>query len=352
MISPEQGMRGVSNGTTNGYLAYGTSGVGNKITYATDTTTAYTSANLTNQNSMATIDGYTLSPNDNFNQIVISGKLTTTAVNEIRSTNFANNSILSGSINSNSIFSVIGGYTPFSIRSVRSGTIPTEEIGPSHFARETLRSGNFSSGLLRLSDLLGDVVRSGNIGDRQINSGHFSSNFIVTSSMVASGQIDPSVDFAETAGLNTNQPLCDLFVFQEQCSGIKAVCIASGSRIVRAQRASGLRLPAIGVTNGNVSSGSTGLVYYLGGVGRTGTLAQNSGLNNGISGFQGQPLYVGSGGNIVNQSGFWVGGVQQPPFLSGNMQQQIGIAISGGIFVMPSPRITRSGFRGTLPYDI
>ena len=33
-------------------------------------------------------------------------------------------------------------------------------------------------------------------------------------------------------------------------------------------------------------------------------------------------------------------------------QQQIGIAISGGIFVMPSPIITRSGFRGTLPYDI
>jgi hypothetical protein len=169
--------------------------------------------------------------------------------------------------------------------------------------------------------------------------------------MVASGQIDPSVDFAQTAGLNTNQPLCDLFVFQEQCSGIKAVCIASGSRIVRAQRASGLRLPAIGVTNGNVSSGSTGLVYYLGGVGRTGTLAQNSGLNNGISGFQGLPLYVGSGGNIVNLSG--MRGVSSgPAFLSGNMQQQIGIAISGGIFVMPSPRITRSGFLGTLPYDI
>ena len=351
LISPDQGMQGVSNGTTNGYLAYGTSGVGNKITYATDTTTAYTSANLTNQNSMATIDGYTLSQNDNFNQIVTSGKLTTTAANKVNSTNFADNSILSGNINSNSIFSVIGGYTPFSIRSVRSGTIPTEEIGPSHFARETLRSGNFSSGLLRLVDLLGDQIQSGNIGNRQINSGHFSSNFIVTSSMVASGQIDPSVDFAETAGLNTNQPLCDLFVFQEQCSGIKAVCIASGSRIVRAQRASGLRLPAIGVTNGNVSSGSTGLVYYLGGVGRTGTLAQNSGLNNGISGFQGLPLYVGSGGNIVNLSGM-LGTSSGPAFLSGNMQQQIGIAISGGLFVMPSPRINRSGFQGNLPYNI
>ena len=170
--------------------------------------------------------------------------------------------------------------------------------------------------------------------------------------MVASGQIDPSINFAQTAGLNTNQPLFDFFVFQEQCSGIKAVCIASGSRIVRAQRASGLRLPAIGVTSGLVNSGAIGAVYYLGGVGRTTTLAQNSGLNNGISGFQGLPLYVGSGGNIVNQSGFWVGGVQQPAFLSGDMQQQIGIAISGGIFVMPSPRVNRSGFQGTLPYNI
>ena len=351
LISPDQGMRGVSNGTTNGYLAYGTSGVGNKITYATDTTTAYTSANLTNQNGMATIDGYTLSPNDNFNQIVISGKLTTTAANKVNSANFADNSVLSGNINSNSIFSVIGGYTPFSIRSVRSGAIPTGEIGPSHFARETLRSGNFSSGLLRLSDLLGDQIQSGNIGDRQINSGHFSSNFIVTSSMVASGSIDPSTNFAQTAGLNTNFPLFDSFVFQEQCSGIKAVCISSGGRVVRAQRASGLRLPAIGVTSGTVNSGNNGKVFYLGGVGRTGTFAANSGLLNGISGFQGLPLYVGSGGNIVNLSGM-LGTSSGAAFLSGNMQQQIGIAISGGIFVMPSPRITRSGFLGTLPYDI
>ena len=169
--------------------------------------------------------------------------------------------------------------------------------------------------------------------------------------MIGSGSLDPSTNFAQTAGLNTNQPLFDYFVFQEQCSGIKAVCIASGSRIVRAQRASGLRLPAIGVTSGTVNSGSIGIVYYLGGVGRTGTFLVNSGLNNGISGFQGLPLYVGSGGNIVNQSGM-LGTSSGAAFLSGDMQQQIGIAISGGIFVMPSPRVNRSGFRGTLPYDI
>ena len=357
------GLGSISELSTKGYFAGGINvsdyiTTADKLTYATDTTNAQTSANLSQARAyLAGVDGGS-SPVFAYNQIVISGKLTTTAANKVNSTNFAANSILSGNINSNSIFSVIGGYTPFTRwfsatrrAAVNSGHIPSGEIGPSHFARGTLLSGNFSSGLFRLVDLLGDQIQSGNIGNRQINSGHFSSNFIVTSSMVASGQIDPSNDFAQTAGLNTNQPLCDLFVFQEQCSGIKAVCIGSGSRIVRAQRASGLRLPAIGVTNGNVSSGSTGLVYYLGGVGRTGTFAQNSGLNNGISGFQGLPLYVGSGGNIVNLSG--MRGVSSgPAFLSGNMQQQIGIAISGGLFVMPSPRITRSGFLGTLPYDI
>jgi hypothetical protein len=354
---------GISELSTKGYFAGGNGNTvyvstADKLTYSTDTTTAQTTANLSQARAyLAGVDGGS-SPIFSYNEIVTSGKLTTTAANRIIAASFADNSVVSGNINSNSIFSVIGGYTPFTRwfsatrrAAVNSGHIPSGEIGPSHFARETLLSGNFSSGLLRLVDLLGDPIRSGNIGDRQINSGHFSSNFIVTSSMVGSGSIDPAVDFAQTAGLNTNFPLSDSFIFQEQCSGIKAVCITSGGRISRAQRASGLRLPAIGVTSGNVNSGSTGRVFYLGGVGRTGTLAQNSGLNNGISGFQGQPLYVGSGGNIVNLSGM-LGTSSGAAFLSGNMQQQIGIAISGGIFVMPSPRINRSGFQGNLPYNI
>jgi hypothetical protein len=183
----------------------------------------------------------------------------------------------------------------------------------------------------------------------------------MTSSQISSGTIGITTasgqnaafpyNLAETAQINTNQPMFDYFRAGELISGLKAVCIGSGNLLRRAERASGLRLPAIGVTSGTVNSGSIGRVYYYGGVGRTGTLAVNSGLNNGISGFQGRPLYVGSGGNIVNLSGFWVGGVQQPPFISGDMQQQIGIAMSGGIFVMPSPRIVRSGFQGILPYN-
>jgi len=357
------GLAGVSEGTTKGYFAGGNDNTAyvstaDKLTYSTDTTAAQTSANLSQARGyLAGVDGGS-SPIFSYNQVVTSGKLTTTAANRIIAASFADNSVVSGDINADSIFSVIGGYTPFTRwfnatrrAAVNSGHIPSGEIGPSHFARQTLLSGNFSSGLFILSDLLGDPIRSGNIDVRQIGQIHFSSNFIVTSSMVGSGSIEPDVGFAQTAGLNTNFPLSDSFIFQEQCSGIKAVCITSGGRISRAQRASGLRLPAIGVTSGNVNSGSTGRVFYLGGVGRTTTLAQNSGLNNGISGFQGLPLYVGSGGNIINLSGM-LGTSSGAAFLSGDMQQQIGIAISGGIFVMPSPRITRSGFRGTLPYDI
>ena len=46
------------------------------------------------------------------------------------------------------------------------------------------------------------------------------------------------------------------------------------------------------------------------------------------------------------------GAASGAPFLSGDMQQQIGIAMSGGLFVMPSPMMIRSGFQGTLPYDM
>jgi len=353
-------LAGISEGSTKGYFAGGTTGTvvttADKLTYSNDTTAAQTSANLSAANYLlAGVDGG-ISPIFTGREIVASGKLTTTAANKIIAANFADNSVVSGNINSNSIFSVIGGYTPFLIRSVRSGAIPAGEIGQSHFARETLRSGNFLSGLLRLPDLLGDQIRSGNIGTRELGQIHFAAPpaFLVTSSMIGSGSLDPSTNFAQTAGLNTNQPFFDYFRAGELISGgIRAVCIASGSLIRRAECGSGLRLPAIGVVYSGILSGQTGIIYTFGNVRVPGlTLVQSSGLNNGISGFQGQPLYVGSGGRIVNQSGFWVGGVQQPPFLSGNMQQQIGIAISGGIFVMPSPRITRSGFQGTLPYDI
>jgi hypothetical protein len=70
------------------------------------------------------------------------------------------------------------------------------------------------------------------------------------------------------------------------------------------------------------------------------------------SGFEGNLLYVGSGGIVVNRSGFTIGGVLSAPGLSGDMQQSIGVYVSGGMFVMPNLCVSRSGFANNLPYDV
>ena len=306
------GLAGCSGDGTKGYFVGGVTGsfvyqkTADKLTYSTDTTTSQTTADLSQEKyalagvSEGSTKGYFAGGD--------TGQFVATADKVTYSTD-ANSSQTTANLSQARYFlaGVDGGQS--------QNTLPTDRISSAY-----LTSSKLSSGTIGLT--------------------------------TASGQNAAfPYHLSETAQINTNQPMFDYFVFQEQCSGIKAVCIASGSRVVRAQRASGMRLPAIGVTSGTVNSGSTGRVYYYGYVGRVGTFAANSGLYNGISGFQGRPLYVGSGGNIVNLSGFWVGGVQQAPFISGNMQQQIGIAMSGGLFVMPSPRVVRSGFQGILPYD-
>ena len=54
----------------------------------------------------------------------------------------------------------------------------------------------------------------------------------------------------------------------------------------------------------------------------------------------------------MNRSGFTIGGVLSAPGLSGDMQQSIGVYVSGGMFVMPSLCVHRSGFANNLPYDV
>jgi hypothetical protein len=114
-------------------------------------------------------------------------------------------------------------------------------------------------------------------------------------------------------------------------NAINAVALASGQMdvIVHAERQSGLRLPAVGVVIAAGASGTQTNVFSFGPV-----TTANSGVI--ASGFHGRPLYVGSGGLIVNQSGFNAGPSSGAPFLSGSVVQQIGLAISGGIFVNPN----------------
>jgi hypothetical protein len=348
-------LAGITEGSTKGYFLGGNTGGGavlttDKLTFATDATAAQTSANLPAAN-------YGLTGNSgNDTRGYVSGQAPGTATTRkityaTDTTSAATNAFLSsfkyaatGITQGSTKGYVAGGFDDYNPQNT------ADKITFSSDTTAAQTTANLSQARYGAAGVEQYLTATAAVNNFSVNSGKISSGTIGLTTASGQNAAFP-YNLAETAQINTNQPMFDYFVFQEQCSGIKAVCIASGSRVVRAQRASGMRLPAIGVTSGTVNSGATGIVYYYGYVGRTGTFAQNSGLYNGISGFQGKPVYVGSGGNIVNLSGFWVGGVQQQPFISGDMQQQIGIAMSGGLFVMPSPRVVRSGFQGILPYN-
>ena len=164
-------------------------------------------------------------------------------------------------------------------------------------------------------------------------------------SNIASGAID-TVHLATTAvALNAFRLLTASYNAGELISGIKAVCMGSGGVVFRAERASGLRLPAIGVTMSGALSGTACTVVSYGRI-------FNSASGMLASGFEGNALYVGSGGIVVSTSGFTLGGTLGAAFLSGDMQQIIGVSVSGGMFVMPNLYVMRSGFQNSLPYDV
>ena len=345
-------LAGISEGTTKGYFAGGATNnaavaTADKLTYSTDTTVAQTTANLsTATNAVAGCSG------NSTNGYFAGGRTTSTieVATAYKLTYSTDTTAAQTSANLSQARQFLAGVS----EKITKGYFAGGDSGSVVATTDKLTYSTDTTVAQTTADL--SQARQGLAGNdgggSYVNSQILSGTIGLTT---ASGQNAAfPYNLAETAEINTSQPLFDYFRAGELISGgIRAVCIASGSLLRRAECGSGLRLPAIGVVYSGILSGQTGTVYTFGNVRVPGlTLAQSSGLNNGISGFQGRPLYVGSGGRIVNQSGFWVGGVQQPPFLSGNMQQQIGIAISGGIFVMPSPRINRSGFQGNLPYNI
>ena len=88
-------------------------------------------------------------------------------------------------------------------------------------------------------------------------------------------------------------------------SGVTAVCLGSGGQyVLPAERQSGLRLPAIGVSITNAVSGAAVTFVTQGFVpaASSGTIASGAGGG----------LWVGSGGRIVNLSGF-MGGTSSGP---------------------------------------
>lgn len=230
-------------------------------------------------------------------------------------------------------------YTQLSSGVIRSGTLGDNAVV----------SGSIASGQVFTLHIASGGLLSGAIGSGQIGQFHLASGS-VTSGAIASGQIH---QFALSSGaVSSGQTASGLVVTfarnifvdsrptAELISGVKAIAYASGATaIVRAERNSGLRLPAIGVTYSGAVSGTIAVFVRYGVVpaGVSGMIA---------SGFHSRLLYVGSGGLIVNQSGFMDGassgaGPTQAT-TSGSAVQSLGIAVSGGIFVDIDPFV-RSG---------
>lgn len=174
-----------------------------------------------------------------------------------------------------------------------------------------------------MSGVLGNIaLSSGNIQSGQIGRFHFASGCVI-----------------------------DILPCEQAISGIIAVAWGSGGCfVVPAERQSGLRLPAIGVVFGNFASGAFVPVVRRGLV-----TTSLSGLI--ASGQPGWPAYVGSGGLIVNQSGFGAGpssGAGPNPSLaagagmSGALVQRIGEFVSGGIDVCPDTNLASGLSSGLL----
>lgn len=190
---------------------------------------------------------------------------------------------------------------------IASGSITSYEIGSGQvFGHLVGHGANIASGNLTTDDLAPRAVLSGNIGSGQIDRLHHNSGCVI-----------------------------DWLACEQALSGLRAVAWGSGGCfVVAAERTSGLRLPAIGVTVGQYVSGDVVSVVRRGLV----RISFSGGI---ASGFPGRPLYVGSGGLVINQSGFMEGassGHGAAPTLvgsglSGILVQQIGVAISGGLDV-------------------
>ncbi len=125
-------------------------------------------------------------------------------------------------------------------------------------------------------------------------------------------------------------------------SGRIAVTLGSGGQyVVPAERQSGFRMPAIGVSITDAVSGASVQYAVLGYVPcpSSGTFA---------SGDRGS-LFVGSGGLLVNLSGFMAGASSGPGVgtFSGSLIQRIGMAVSGGVYVNPDVTIRLATVSGT-----
>lgn len=197
---------------------------------------------------------------------------------------------------------------------------------------------NIASGSIGGFDIANKSINSGQMGDQFINHVFITSGGVLSGN-IAAGNIGRGHLASGTRGYGTEFD----FVAGELISGVKAVALSTdvsiNGFIVRAERQSGGRLPVIGVTISGAASGQSCTVVTQGFVPdyASGMMA---------SGATGRIMYVGSGGLIVNTSGFGAGASSGAHLLSGSVAQKVGVyAVFGsglirGIMVNPSPEIT------------
>jgi hypothetical protein len=305
---------------------------------------------------------------------IVSGRI---ASGQVGGFHYASGSLGSGQvIGSGAIFGQAG---PGAFN-IASGTITTNDLGSG-----AIVSGLIASGQVGRNAISSGAVTSGRLGvggtptganflrddfswaaaGGGLSSGAVGSGFIVsgavqgqfgTVDMIVSGTIGPNdLGSGAVASGNINSGniityarniMDDSWVAGEAVSGLRAVCMISGDIIVNAQRSSGLRLPAVGVAIDNAVSGGTlrwitfGRLYP-----KTGAGGAMSGY--GFSGFDGQPVWVGSGGTLINLSGFnGDGGLTVG--VSGTFTQRVGFSISGGLYVDMDATVTSGADLGSV----
>lgn len=213
------------------------------------------------------------------------------------------------------------------VNAVRSGNVGSGQLAG--FGKSGLAEARMiASGTIGGFDLADNSVNSGQLGAAQIGHQHFFGGVI---------GVNPGFDAALAYGVGFGNGA--IITGQGQMSG-GAVAFSTNLSgkltVVPAERQSGLRLPCIGVMASGAASGDFALIVTQGFVQQNHFIA---------SGFTGQPLYVGSGGFIVTQSG--IGGLFSGPLqISGSVIQRVGVCISGGMLVQIDPAVT-SGLNTT-----
>ena len=279
----------------------------------------------------------------------------------IASGDLADFAVVSGSISPGSI------ATEHLVSGLLSGFVTSDRIASGTISVEHCFSGLNTSGIVAAGQLGSGAVISGKVASGIIGQFHVSSGAITSGRLGVTGTPDGSKflrdDFNWAAPLGGDLSsgavqsghtgsgvtvtyarnfIDDTKLAGQAISGIRAVTLGSGGRyVVTAERQSGLRMPAIGVSITNAVSGAAVTFVHDGFVPMPGSGTMVSGAAGGV--------WVGSGGLLIGLSGFPAGASSGPGVgaFSGSLIQQVGFLVSGGIYVTVDSLVRLATVSGT-----